>query len=68
MRSLIIGTPPPQNLFKGSNQEELHGEGMWQIQRQDNAHWVFLVRPDGRRPFGRPRNGWEVILKWTFKV
>jgi len=31
----------------------------------------FLVRPDERRPLGRPGNGWEVILKllkWTFKM
>jgi hypothetical protein len=31
------------------------------------AYRILVGRPEGRRPLGRPRHRWEVILKWIFK-
>jgi hypothetical protein len=28
---------------------------------------VLVRKPDGRRPLGRPRRRWEVILRWIFR-
>jgi hypothetical protein len=31
------------------------------------AYRVFGGKPEGRRPFGRPRLRWRVILQWIFE-
>jgi hypothetical protein len=31
------------------------------------AYRILVGRPEGRRPLGRPRRKWEIILKWIFK-
>jgi hypothetical protein len=31
------------------------------------AYSVLVGRPDEKRPLGRPRRRWEIILKWIFK-
>jgi hypothetical protein len=31
-----------------------------------NACKILVDRPEGKRPFGEPRSGWE-ILKWGFR-
>jgi hypothetical protein len=31
------------------------------------AYRVLVGRPEGRRPLGRPRRRWRIILKWIFK-
>jgi hypothetical protein len=31
------------------------------------AYSVLVGRPEGRRPLGRPRHRWRIILKWIFK-
>jgi hypothetical protein len=31
------------------------------------AYRILVGRPEGRRPLGRPRRRWEIILKWIFK-
>jgi hypothetical protein len=31
------------------------------------AYRILVGRPEGRRPLGRPRCRWGIILKWTFK-
>jgi hypothetical protein len=31
------------------------------------AYRILVGRPEGRRPLGRPRCGWGIILKWIFK-
>jgi hypothetical protein len=28
---------------------------------------VLVGKPKGRRPLGRPRRRWEIILNWIFK-
>jgi hypothetical protein len=28
---------------------------------------VLVGKPEGKRPFGRPRRRWEVILRWIFR-
>jgi hypothetical protein len=31
------------------------------------AYRILVGRPEGRRPLGRPRRRWGIILKWIFK-
>jgi hypothetical protein len=31
------------------------------------AYRILVRRPEGRRPFERPRRRWEIILKWILK-
>jgi hypothetical protein len=31
------------------------------------SYRVLVGRPEGKRPLGRPRRRWRVILKWIFK-
>jgi hypothetical protein len=31
------------------------------------AYGLLVGRPDGKRPLGRPRCRWSIILKWIFK-
>jgi hypothetical protein len=28
---------------------------------------VYVGKPKGKIPFGRPRRRWEIILRWIFK-
>jgi len=28
---------------------------------------VLVGKPEGRRPLGRPRNRWRIILRWIFR-
>jgi len=28
---------------------------------------VLVGKPEGTRPLGRPRRGWEAILSWIFR-
>jgi hypothetical protein len=38
--------------------------GMQHIQgRGEGAHRVLVGKPEGKRPLGRPRNGWEDNIK-----
>jgi hypothetical protein len=30
------------------------------------AYRILVGRPEGRRPLGRPRRRWRIILKWIF--
>ena len=30
-------------------------------------HRVLVGKPEGKRPLGRPRHRWEVILRWIFR-
>jgi hypothetical protein len=34
---------------------------------KSGAYRILVGRPEGRRPHGRPRRRWEIILKWIFK-
>ena len=43
--------------------EELDGQGMWHTQKTGQCTQCFLVRPGGRRPFGKPENRWEDNIK-----
>jgi hypothetical protein len=31
------------------------------------AYKILVGRPEGRRPLGRIRRRWRIILKWVFK-
>jgi hypothetical protein len=31
------------------------------------AYRILVGRSEGRRPLGRPRHRWRIILKWIFK-
>jgi hypothetical protein len=31
------------------------------------AYKILVGRPEGRKPLGRPRRRWEIILKWILK-
>jgi len=31
------------------------------------VHRVLLGRPEGKRPLGRPRRRWGIILRWIFR-
>jgi len=31
------------------------------------SYRVLVGRPEGKRPRGRPRHRWRLILKWIFK-
>jgi hypothetical protein len=28
---------------------------------------VLVLKPEGRRPFGRPGVDWKIILRWIFR-
>ena len=30
------------------------------------VHKVLVGKPEGKRPLGRPRRGWDDVLRWTF--
>jgi hypothetical protein len=32
------------------------------------AYRILVGRPEGRRPLGRPRHRWRIILKWILKT
>jgi len=32
-----------------------------------SSYRVLVGKPERKRPFGRPRRGWGIILKWIFK-
>jgi hypothetical protein len=38
----------------------MHGE-------KRNAYRILFVKPEDRRPLGRPRRKWEVIIKMYFR-
>jgi len=44
---------------RGSCRVSLEGERERERERE---------RPVGKRPLGRPRNSWMIILKWVFKM
>ena len=31
------------------------------------VHRVLVGKPEGKRPLGRPRRRWRIILKWIFR-
>ena len=45
-----------------------NGRVMWHVWETTEAHTGFLgARPEGTRPFGRPRHGWENNIKMDFQ-
>jgi len=32
------------------------------------VHRVLVGKPEGKRPLGRPRRRWEIILRWIFRI
>jgi len=39
---------------------------MWHVWGTRSAHRVLEGRPEGKRPLGKSRCRWEVVLKWFF--
>ena len=37
------------------------------MQEGRGVHNVLVGKPEGKRPLGRPRHRWEVILKWILR-
>jgi hypothetical protein len=33
-----------------------------------NVYRVFMRKPDGKKPLGRPRRRWKIIFKRIFKI
>jgi hypothetical protein len=31
------------------------------------VHRVLVGKPEGKRPLGRPRRRWKIILRWIFR-
>jgi hypothetical protein len=31
-----------------------------------SVYRVLVGKPEGKRPLGRPRNRWDIILRWIF--
>jgi amino acid permease len=38
------------------------------IKSRRKAHWVFVQKSQGKRPFLRPRFRWDTLLKWILKL
>jgi hypothetical protein len=32
-----------------------------------NAYRILVGKPEGKRPLGRPRRRWEIILEWILE-
>ena len=37
------------------------------VAERRGAHWILLVRPDGRRPLGRPRYRWKDNMRMNLQ-
>jgi hypothetical protein len=37
------------------------------MEEKGDIHGVLVGKPEGKRPFGRPRRRWKKILKWVFR-
>ena len=40
---------------------------MARIEEGRGVHKVLTGKPEGKRPLGRPRRRWEVILRWILR-
>jgi hypothetical protein len=34
----------------------------------NRVHRVLVGKPEAKRPLGRPRRRWEIILRWIFRT
>jgi hypothetical protein len=32
-----------------------------------NAYEIFISKPERKRPLGRPKHKWEIILQWILE-
>jgi hypothetical protein len=57
MRTLMICTPQEIKLRRDKlGMQHIRGRG-------EGAYRVLVGKPEGKRPLGRPRNGWEDNIK-----
>jgi hypothetical protein len=35
--------------------------------KERGVYRVLVGKPEGKRPLGRPRRRWEIILRWIFR-
>ena len=54
---------PHQILLERSNQKEWDERVMWHVLRAGEVIQVFGGEIEGKRPFGRARRRWGIILK-----
>ena len=41
---------------------------MWRVWgRRKVLHRVLVGKPEGKRPMGRARRRWRIILRWSFR-
>jgi hypothetical protein len=38
------------------------------MEEKRNAFRILVGKPEGKRPLGRPRRRWWIILKWILKI
>jgi hypothetical protein len=43
------------------------GEACSAYGERRGLHRVLVGKPEVRRPLGRPRHRWEIILRWVFR-
>ena len=40
---------------------------MARMEEGRGVHKVLVRKPEGKRPLGRPRRRWRIILRWIFR-
>ena len=63
MRHILTCGLPGSRIFFLIND----GWGMWHVWRGRCAQGFFVGKPEGKRPLGRPRRRWGIILRWIFR-
>jgi len=37
------------------------------MEKRRGVYRVLVGKPEGKKPLGRPRGGWRIILRWIFR-
>jgi hypothetical protein len=38
------------------------------MEEKRNSYRILVLKPEGKRPLGRPRRRWAAILKWFLEI
>jgi len=56
------------NIFQATKSRKMRWVGhVAHMGERRGVYRVLVEKPEGKRPLGRPRCGWEVILRWIFR-